>query len=76
MIEAKLVPLTYYVTFGQASIFRDNWVEVEAISEFDVRLWCNQELKRWAGIYLVNEFDPSLFREGKIGKTVRLGKDI
>lgn len=40
----------WYITFGQASPFKDNWIEIVADNEFAVRQWANR-YPHWCGCY-------------------------
>ena len=57
---------TFYITFGQASPFKDGWVRVEASDEVTIRQWA-RHYPHWCGLY--SEV-PALadFQDGEIGR--------
>jgi len=61
----------FYVTFGQKSPFRDNWVEVLAENEQQARDKIFYIFgPYWSFMYSDDNFNMSMFPDGKVGKTI------
>ena len=58
--------MLYYMTFGQASPFKDGWVTIDALDEDIARKWA-RNYPHWCGLYTEV---PALadFQDGEIGR--------
>jgi len=67
--------MTFYVTFGQKSPFRNGWVEVEAKDYQSARDIINYAIGPWySNIFNTAEFDgaiKSFLSRGKLGETLK-----
>ena len=67
--------MTFYITFGQSSPFRNGWVEIEAPDEATARELAFDALgQKWAFIYTAETFKtfkPSLFPAGKLEEMIQ-----
>jgi len=64
--------MTFYVTFGQKSPFRNGWVEVEAENYRLAREIVNDTLgKEFSMLYSEFDFDRRFFPKGKLGETLK-----
>jgi len=64
--------MTFYVTFGQKSPFRNGWVEVEAENYRIVRQLVIDALgSSYSMIYDEHEFNREYFPQGKLGETLK-----
>lgn len=64
----------FYLTFGQKSPFRNNWVLVVAENYNNARKEVIYIFGQfWSFLYEEEKFDKSFFPEGQVGKTVYAG---
>jgi hypothetical protein len=64
--------MTFYVTFGQKSPFRNGWVEVEAENYRIARQLVVYALdSSYSMVYDEHEFKREYFPQGKLGETLK-----